>query len=121
MFLDVARISGSALSYIDWSAFQLRSGKFPPQILDKSRYPEGEFGHGLLLYLHKVAGVGVLELSAGPTVGWKRRELIVLADAIANDQSAHSALQCNYNVCPIAPVVTRALVTSHFRDVMSPP
>ena len=82
---------------------------------------EGEFGHGLLLYLHKVAGVGVLELSAGPTVGWKRRELIVLADAIANDQSAHSALQCNYNVCPIAPVVTRALVTSHFRDVMSPP
>ena len=103
VWLDVARISGSAESYIDWSA--TLEQKFPPQILDSSRYPKGEFEHGLFLYLHKVAGVGVLELAAGPTVGWQRRELIVLGDDIANNQSAHSALQCNYHVCPVAPVV----------------
>ena len=111
VFLDVARISGSAQSYIDWSAMLEQA--FPPEILDSSRYPAGEVGHGLLLYLHKVAGLGVLELAAGPTVGWQRRELIVLGDVIANNQSATvqqllrttRALQCNFHVCPIAPVV----------------
>ena len=63
-------------------------------------YPKGNFEKGQFSYLHKEASVGVLELSASPRGGWHRRELLVLANT---DNVA--AGECNYNVCPVAPVV----------------